>query len=259
MHKGASGGNDDQIDLHTGHRARPPGGPSMTIGAVPTPPSGIRRALHVARGALPAVLTATLIPLGLFYATSAVAGMKAGIIASLAWAYMMLARQLHATRRPSGLLMITAVTLTVRCLTWALHQTPFTYFSVPVGETIGIAGLFLVTLAIKRPLLISLARDFAPALGDRLAHSSRRRVVKHLSWLWASVYLCSATTSAVLLLTQRIHWFLLMHQISSWSWVSAGLIVTVVYARRHASDLLHVATTSRSPWPADPTAVLASP
>jgi uncharacterized membrane protein len=208
-------------------------------------PSVSKRVLHVARGALPAVMTATLIPLGLFYAVSAFADMKMGIIASLAWAYMMLARQVHATRRPSGLLMITAITLSVRCITWALHQTPFTYFSVPVAETVGIGTLFVVTLAIGRPLLVSLARDFAPALGDRLTHIDHRRLVRHLSCVWALVYLGSASTSAMLLLTQNIRWFLLYHQISSWTWVATGLLVTVAYARRHGSELLHLATTGR--------------
>jgi hypothetical protein len=49
----------------------------------------------------------------------------------------------------------------------------------------------------------------------------------------------------MLLLTQNIRWFLLYHQISSWTWVGAGLLVTVAYARRHGSELLHLATTGR--------------
>jgi hypothetical protein len=169
--------------------------------------------------------------------------MKPGIAVSLAWAYLMLARQLHVTRRASGLLMITALTLTVRGTTWAFHQTPFTYFSVPVAETTGIAILFVATLALRRPLLISLARDFAPALGDRMAHSTHRRLVRHLSCVWALIYLGSAATSATLLLTQNIHWFLLFHQASSWSWVALGLTVTVVYGRRHGRELFLLATS----------------
>lgn len=201
------------------------------------------RVVHVARGALPAVLTATLIPLGLFYAVSAVGGMKAGIIASLSWAYLVLARQLYTSRRASGLLTITAFTLTVRCITWGLHQTPFTYFSVPVAETVGIASLFLVTLVIGRPLLISLARDFVPALGDRLTDVSHRRLVRHVSCIWALVYLGSAATSATLLLTQNIHFFLLFHQASSWTWVAGGLAATFAYGRRHGQELVVLATT----------------
>jgi hypothetical protein len=201
---------------------------------------------HVVRGALPAVMTATLIPLGLFYAVSAAAGMKAGIIASLSWAYLVLGRQLYRSRRASGLLTITAFTLTVRCVTWALHQTPFTYFSVPVAETIVISILFVATLAVRRPLLISLARDFVPALGDRLAHVTHRRLVRRLSCVWALVYLGSAGTSAMLLLTQNIHWFLLFHQASSWTWVAAGLAVTFAYGRRHGKELLLIATTGHS-------------
>jgi uncharacterized membrane protein len=189
-------------------------------------------------------MTATLIPLGLFYAVSAAAGMKAGIITSLAWAYLVMARQLYTSRRRvSGLLVITAFTLTVRCLTWSLHQTTFTYFSVPVAETIGMGLLFIGTLALGRPLLVSLARDFVPALGDRLAHVTHRRLVRHLSWAWGLVYLGSAATSAMLLITQNIHWFLLFHQASSWIWVAAGLAFSFVYGRRHGKELLALATS----------------
>ena len=125
----------------------------------------------MARGAFPAVMTATLVPLGLFYAVSAAAGMKAGIITSLAWAYLVLARQLYTSRRRvSGLLVITAFTLTVRALTWALHQTTFTYFSVPVAETIGMGLLFVGTLALGP----APPRQLGPGLRARPWRSSPR-------------------------------------------------------------------------------------
>ncbi|MDQ6783970.1 MAG: hypothetical protein M3063_11100 [Actinomycetota bacterium] len=229
------------------------GVPADRVGVSAAPACSVaQRVLHVVRGALPAVMTATLIPLALFYGVSAVADMKAGIVTSLAWAYLVLARQFYTSRRASGLLMITAFTLTVRCLTWSLHQTTFTYFSVPVAETVGIGTLFVATLAVGRPLLVSLARDFVPALGDRLTHGTHRRLVRHLSWVWALVYIGSAATSAMLLLTQDIHWFLLFHQASSWTWVAAGLVATFAYGRRHGKELLALATTGMSAFVEDP-------
>ncbi len=136
----------------------------------PAAPSIARRALRVARGAMPAVMTATLIPLGLFYAVSAAAGMRAGIVASLVWAYLVLARQLYTSRRRvSGLLVITAFTLTVRCLTWALHQTTFTYFSVPVAETIGMGLPLRRHLGVGSPP----ARQPGPGLRPRARRPPR--------------------------------------------------------------------------------------
>ncbi len=198
-------------------------------------------------GALPALLVATIIPLSLFYSVSAAAGMKAGIIASLSWAYLMLGHQIVTTRRMSGLLMITAFTLTVRCVTWVIHQSTFTYFAVPVAETIGMGALFVVTLALGRPLLVSLARDFVPSLGDHLSHDKHQRLVRHLSCAWGIVYLGSASTSAFLLLTQNIHWFLLLHQMSGWMWTGTGLVFSFLYGRRHAKELFAVATSGLRP------------
>jgi hypothetical protein len=198
------------------------------------------------KGALPAVLVATVIPIAVFYGLSAVGGIRDGIIGSLAWALLVLGRQLVTSRRISGLLIITAFTLGVRCVTWAVHQSTFTFFAVPVAETVGMGALFVVTLAIGRPLLISLAHDFVPAVGERLAHITHRRLVRHLSVLWGLVYLGSAATSAVLLTTQNVHLFLLLHQASGWMWTGAGLLVSFAYGRRHGRDLLAVALHART-------------
>ena len=206
-----------------------------------------RKVLRLLAGALPALLVATIIPLFLFYSVSAAAGMKAGIIASLAWAYVMLGRQILTTKRMSGLLIITAFTLTIRCVTWVIHQSTFTYFAVPVAETIGMGALFVVTLALGRPLLVSLARDFVPSLGDHLSHDKHQRLVRHLSCAWGIVYLGSASTSAFLLITQNIHWFLLLHQMSGWMWTSTGLTFSFLYGRRHAKELFAVATSGLRP------------
>jgi hypothetical protein len=215
-------------------------------------PRTARRAVQLVRGALPAVMTATMVPLGLFYALSAAAGMKAGIVASLTWAYVMLGRQVLTSKRLSGLLIITAGTLTVRCITWVIHQSTFTYFFVPVFETVGMGALFVVTLALGRPLLVSLARDFVPALGNRLGHVSYRPLVRRLSCLWGLIYLGSAATSATMLLTQNIRWFLLLHQASGWIWTSVGIGGSVLYGRRHGKELVALLLGRISPTPALP-------
>jgi hypothetical protein len=192
-------------------------------------------------GAVPAVTVATIIPLVLFYGVSAVAGIRAGIIASLTWAWVVLIRQLVAKGRISGLLTLTATTLSIRCVTWVVHQSTFTYFAVPVAETVVVGALFVATMAVGRPLLVNLARDFVPSLGDHLALDRYRPLVRRMSLLWGLVYLGSATTSGFLLATQSMHWFLLMHQFSGWLWTGTGIALSVAYGRRHAKELLAIA------------------
>ena len=214
------------------------------IGSPTTTPSLWRQVVRIAGGAAPAVVVATLIPLSLFYSMSAAAGTRAGMFASLIWAYGLLAIQFWRRRTLSGLLTLTALTLTIRCVTWGINQSTFTYFAVPVVETIVTSALFIGTLLVGRPLLVSLARDFVPSLADHLVGDSYRRQVRHLSCVWAAVYLGSALTSGFLLTTQDLHWFLLLHQASGWIWMSGGILVTFLYGRRHAGDLLvHVMNT----------------
>jgi hypothetical protein len=193
---------------------------------------------------------ATLIPLAAFYGVSAFLGLEAGIVASLAWAYTMLARQAIKSRRFSGLLVLTAFTLTIRCVAWGIHRSAFTYFAVPVIETVGMGALFVVTLVVGRPLLVSLARDFVPSLGDHLTHRDHRPLVRHLSWVWGLVYLGSAATSAVLLETLNVRWFLLLHQASGWMWTGSGLVVSVIYGQRRGKELLAIAMANLNHRPA---------
>lgn len=210
-------------------------------------PGAFRRYARLVWGAVPAITLATIIPLALFYGVSAWAGsLRAGIIASLTWAWLVLIRQLVAKGRISGLLTLTAITLSIRCVTWALHQSTFTYFAVPVVETVVIGTLFVVTMALGRPLLVNLARDFVPSLADHLALDRYRPLVRRVSLIWGAVYLGSATTSGILLSTQSMHWFLLMHQFSGWCWTGTGIALSFLYGRTHAKELFALAHASVS-------------
>lgn len=221
--------------------------------ALQAEPGWFRRWGRLICGALPAITVATIIPLALFYGVSALAGMKAGIIASLAWAWVALVRQVMAKGRISGLLTLTAITLSIRCVTWVVHQSAFTYFAVPVAETVVVGSLFVVTMAIGRPLLVNLARDFVPSLAEHLALEKYRPLVRRVSLLWGAVYLGSAATSGFLLSTQSMHWFLLMHQFSGWFWTGSGIALSCLYGRHHARELLALAHTGISaPRPASP-------
>lgn len=201
-------------------------------------PSLLRRYARLLWGAVPALTIATIIPLVLFYGVSAITGnLKPGIIASLTWAWVMLIRQIMTRGRISGLLTLTAITLTIRCVTWALHQSTFTYFAVPVVETVVVGTLFVSTMALGRPLLVNLAHDFVPSLAEHLALDKYRPLVRRMSLLWGAVYLGSAATSAILLTTQSMHWFLLMHQFSGWCWTGSGIALSMLYGRHHAKEL----------------------
>lgn len=215
---------------------------SLQVASSGQPTAGFfRRWGRLLWGAVPAITVATIIPLTLFYGVSAFAGIKMGIIASLTWAWFALVRQVMAKGRISALLTLTAVTLSIRCVTWAIHQSTFTYFAVPVAETVVVGTLFVATMLLGRPLLVSLARDFVPSLAEHLALEKYRPLVRRMSLLWGLVYLGSATTSGVLLSTQSMHWFLLMHQFSGWFWTGSGIALSFLYGRHHARELLTLA------------------
>ena len=87
----------------------------------------------------------------------------------------------------------------------------------------------------KEPLIVRLARDFVPALADDFA--ARRQLISWLSWVWALVYLASAATTLVLLLTQSVTVYAGAHELTGWAWIGLGIGASLLLCRWRADGL----------------------
>jgi intracellular septation protein A len=192
--------------------------------------------LGLVRGALPALAVATLIPLVLFYAAMLLGSVDIAIGVSLAYAYGMGLWQLLRQRRVSGMLMVTMFTVTVKVLAVAASGQPFYYFLAPVIETGGFGLLFVISLVTRESLIVRLARDLVPSVAEDLAE--RARVCQALSVIWALTYLCSGTTTFVLLVTQPLDVYVGVHQITGWMCNGLGLTASLLLCRWKAPGLL---------------------
>ncbi|MDA8046174.1 MAG: hypothetical protein M0Z30_13205, partial [Actinomycetota bacterium] len=198
-----------------------------------------RSAVILIRGALPAVVVATLIPLALFYAALSAGSMVWAIGVSVLYAYGVAAYQHFRHHRVSGMLLVTVFMATVRAVTALLSGHPELYFAIPVVETAGFGLMFLATMFSAEPLVVKLARDLVPGAAAGLA--ARRSLVRALSVVWTVVYLGSGATTLLLLITTPMRVFLGAHTVSGWLWTGSGAVASVLICRARAAGVLAAA------------------
>jgi hypothetical protein len=191
----------------------------------------------VTRRALPHVFEATLAPAALFYICLIAFGTWVAFVAALWWSYGAIVRRKVLRRGVPPILVLSTVALTVRTLVAIASGSTFIYFFQPVLGTVAMAGVFLGSLAIGRPLVGTLAADFWPMPADVAAHPAVLRLFRVLTVLWACVNLASASVTFVLLLTMPVSHFVPAKTVSGYVITVAGVIATVslsvATARRH--------------------------
>jgi hypothetical protein len=195
-----------------------------------------RSAVILARGALPAVLVATLIPLALFYLALTAGSVLWAIVVSVLYAYAVALYQHLRRHRVSGMLLVTVFMATVRAVTAIVSGHALVYFAIPVVETAAFGLMFLATMFSSEPLVVRLARDLVPGAADGLA--ARRSLIRSLSLVWTVTYLGSGATTLLLLTTTPMRVFLGAHTVAGWVWTASGALISVLICRARAAGLL---------------------
>ncbi len=154
------------------------------------------------------LLEATIAPLVLFYATLHLLGLRGALVAGLVWSYSALLRRVVTRQRIPGVLVIGIVLLTLRTLLAWVTGSVFLYLLQPTLGTFLVAGLFLASVAARRPLAERLASDFLPLPDSLLANGRMSRFFAGISLLWAAVYLINGAATLALLLSSTVGVFL---------------------------------------------------
>lgn len=159
--------------------------------------------------AIPQILEATLIPLGLFYAALYALGPKGAICIALAWNYSALLRRLWRRERLPGVLLIATLGLTARsALALVSKGSLFVYFLQPSLATALLGGAFLLSIPLGRPLAEKLAHDFVPMPPSFFKRPKVRQLFVKISLLWALVSLANAAGTVALLVNFPIGTYL---------------------------------------------------
>lgn len=230
-----------------------PAVPAPAVPAAPVPaagpadgeaadhPHGHGHVLHLpspigfARHALPSLVESTIGPAVLFYVVLSLVGFRGALLAALGWSYAAAARRLVRRQRMPGMLLLGVVLLTLRTAVAFATGSAFVYFVQPSIGTVGVAVLFAVTAALRRPIIERLAHDFCPLDPDLMARPHVRTFFLRISLLWALVLLTNAGMALFLLLESSLKAFVIERTALSVGLIGVGVLVSVVWFVRTMS------------------------
>jgi len=186
----------------------------------------------VATHAAPRIIESTVVPLGLFLLGLRILGVWGAMTAGLVWVYALILIRVCLRRRVPGVLLIGAVTLTARTIVAMASHSVVVYFLQPSLGTMLIAGAFLFSVAINRPLAGRLAADFCPLPNEVHAHTHVRTFFRQISLLWAFTQAMNAAVTVYLLFSQSLGTFVVLRTVVSTSTTLVAIVVSALWFKR---------------------------
>jgi hypothetical protein len=181
----------------------------------------------VVRHSGPHLLEASLIPTALFYCCLVLAGLGAAFAAALIWTYAAVACRLARHRPVPPLLVLGVVGITVRTTVAVASGSSFFYFAQPIAGSVVMAGVFLLSVAIGRPMVEHLALEFWPLTPEMLARPAVSRLLRGLTFLWAGVNLVIGATTMTLLLCLPLATYVAVKQLVTLAITGTGVALTI--------------------------------
>jgi len=188
----------------------------------------------VVRRSGPHLLEATVIPAVLFYGCLVAVGLGAAYGAAVGWACAVLARRMVRRDPVPPILVLSVVGITIRTVVAVISRSSFVYFFQPVLGSVAMGGVFLLSVAVGRPLIATLAGEFWPVTPEVQARPGVFRLFRRLTLLWAGVNLASAVMTTALLLWLPLGPFLALKQLCGLGLTAAAVLLTVSMSLRTA-------------------------
>jgi hypothetical protein len=190
--------------------------------------------LAVARRSLPQLAEATVIPAILFYCALVAIGPGVAMVVALGWAYLAVIRRLLRGERPPAVLLLATCALSARTVAGLLSGSTFVYFIQPVASTVILAGVFLGSVAIGRPVVARIADDFCPIAPEVARRPAVTRLFAGLTVLWAAVHLLTASVTFAMLVSMPVAPFVAVKTTTCLAITIVGVVVTVCWSVRTA-------------------------
>jgi hypothetical protein len=181
----------------------------------------------VVRRAAPRLIEASLIPTALFYSCLVLVGVGAAYAAALVWLYAAVGTRLMRRQPVPPLLVLGAIGITVRTTVSVASGSTFVYFAQPVVGSLVVGSVFLISVAVGRPMVEKLALEFWPLTPEMQAHPSVERLLRRLTFLWAGVNFAVGAATLTLLLVLPLPMFVAVKQAVAWTITLAGIAVTI--------------------------------
>lgn len=190
----------------------------------------------VARRGLPGILEASLVPSAIFVIVAATFGATTAMIAVLVWGYSAILRRAVRGRAIPSVLLLAMFGLTIKTLVGVVSGSTFAYFLQPIATTLAVAGVFLGSVVVGRPLIARIAHDFCPITPEVASRPAVVRLFAGLTVLWAVVNLFSAGATFGMLLSLPTTLYVVLKPAASLGISAAAVAITVCWALRTAHN-----------------------
>jgi hypothetical protein len=177
------------------------------------------------------LIEATAGPLLLFYLLIRFFGLTAALAGGLAWSGAAMLRRVLCRQRIPGVLILATGLLIVRSVLAFATGSVFIYFLQPTLGTFLVAGLFLASVRLDRPLAMRLAEDFCPLPEHFLRRPGIRRFFLRISLLWALVQTVNGAATLALLLHSSLGTLLIAKTVGSAALTAVATVACYLYFR----------------------------
>jgi hypothetical protein len=156
-------------------------------------------------------------------------GQGAGMAAATAVVWLTAAVRKMVTRRVPGLLMISALVLTLQtALVITTGSVLLFLLQFPLAN-LALCVLFARTAATRKPLVAQLAAEVVALRQPSSRNPGLHRFFQGATWLWAGIFAASTVGLAVLLAIEPAKVFLLLTMVVTIGGVVAGTAASVVW------------------------------
>ncbi len=201
-----------------------------------TAPFQLPRLRTMWRHAAPRVFEGCIAPVAVFLIALELLGVIGAIVAGLGLAYGLIAWRLATHRTIPGLLLIGALTLTVRSILALMTGSVLLYFLQPTLGTAVVGCAFLFSAGTSRPMVGKIARDFC-TIPDHVAHTvPMKRFFRQITLLWAATEIVNSAIAVWLLLSQSVGTYVVTRTASSLGLTALAIGASVIWFQRSMSN-----------------------
>lgn len=188
----------------------------------------------VARRGLPGIVEASLVPAAIFLVTNRFLGAQLAMVGVLVWGIATVTLRRSRGKNVPALVFVGLAALVLRTLVGVISGSTLAYFAQPIVTTTAIAGIFLVSVLVGRPLIARIAHDFCPICPSVAARPTVTALFAGLTVLWAGAQILTAGATIALLVSLDTQLYVVVKPFVTMSISAAAVTATVVWATRIA-------------------------
>lgn len=191
-------------------------------------------------------MESSIIPFIVFTVAMRWYGSTTALLCAIGWSLLALARRLGQRRRIPALLLLGVAALAARTLFSFLSGSLTLYFIQPQLTSVMVAGLFVGSVLIGKPLAWRLVNDFLPLPAQALSDPVSGPAFGRLSLVWALLNLAKAAANVLSFQALTVEQYVVVKGLISFVVMGGGICVSAWWMRRvlHRAPTLSLASVA---------------